>query len=140
MSLVGGVLGFGLMLWLLFQTGRIEPAIAFTFALGSSLFALGIYAGAAALRQSGNWLLPNFVFWLLQVPLFASPVISYYSSAALGTWLYASSEPRIGWSFYLGSQLQLSVGQGPAEIVAGINVIAAILAVATGRAAWQSDA
>lgn len=128
-----------IMLWLLFQTGRLNMGAALIVALGLGLFALGTYAGLGALRQSQNWSVPTLAFWLVQVPLLASPAVTYYSCASLGAWLYVASGSRIGWSFYVGSQLQLSLGESQAELVGGINLVAVTISLVTGRALWRNS-
>jgi hypothetical protein len=136
--MVGGVIGMAVMLWLLFQTGRLNMGAALIVASGLGLFALGGYSGLCALRQSPNWAVPTLVFWLAQVPLVATPAVTYYSSASLGAWMYMTSDSRIGWSFYFGSQLQLSLGEGAAELIGGVNLVALAISLVTGRAVWRN--
>jgi hypothetical protein len=131
LSLVGGALGLAGGVFALFATSRLDPSSAFFLAFMLGFFVLGAYAGYAALREAGPWQALLVMFWVAQLPLVSLPVFSYFSSAGLGARLFATTEPRLGADYYIGSQVGFTAGSpGPAgeHFAFGINVVAALAA------------
>jgi hypothetical protein len=142
LSLVGAILGVAIFSFLLFQPGKLQPLAALSILLGLTFFAVGAYTGWAAIAQLPGWRRLLAGFWLAQLPMLSFPVFSFFSSVGLGAWVFASSEPRLGASFYIGSQLGFTAGNpGPFHpySAVGLNVIAALVLALILRSSMRRE-
>lgn len=131
-----GVLGIGGAAWGLAAmvgaaSSMARPSFPTLLLLGLSaaLFVFAGYCGVRALQRAPGWLRLNQVLWAIQVPVVASPFVSYSFAAGgfLSAWLQLYPPLRVGWNIWLGSTYTISIGtQGP--VVVGINLLALAIA------------
>jgi len=129
-----GLLGIGGAAWGLIAIAAALskgwPGVlsAVLIAAMASVFVFGAYAGVLALRRSPGWLRKNTVFWALQVPVLASPLVSYSlaSGALLAVWLQLHPHVRLGTNFFLGSTFTVNLFHNN-PIVVGVNLVAAAM-------------
>ena len=126
-----GVLGIGGAAWGLFAIAFYLaggwPSVLSIILIGvvAAVYVFGAYAGVLALRRTPGWLRKNIVFWVFQVPLLSSPIISYsLASGGLFTvWLQFLPYFRVGANFFLGSTFTVNLfSKGP--VVLGANLLA----------------
>jgi hypothetical protein len=124
------------------QPFRILTAGLFTFV--AAFFLFGILSGVLALRRQEGWLWKNTLFWLAQVPVLQSTVLSYtlFSGAMLSLWVQPF-EPRLGFNYWFGSSFQLNIGRAT-PLLFGVNVVALVITLyllhlQRKRATWTSE-
>jgi hypothetical protein len=88
------------------------------------LYAFGAYCGVLALQRRFGWYRKNLVFWCLQVPIFATPLLSYAFAAGAHLSFWARANPwGVGTNFGLGSSFSINLfTDGPLRV--GVNVFA----------------
>ncbi len=127
-----GVVGVGGAAWGLlalgvsFRNTQLSASSVVISALFCVLFMFGGYAGVLAIRRSRGWLHFTTLFWLIQVPVLSSPVISYaFASGGFVTaWLQLYPPIHVGTNFFLGSTFTFNLFTSGVPFAIGVNVIA----------------
>lgn len=126
-----GLIGIGGAAWGLvgvaavFANGWPGVLSAALIAGMASVFVFGAYVGILALRRTPGWLRKNTVFWVLQVPVFSSPLVSYALACGgfFTVWLQLYPPFRIGTNFLVGSTFTINLFF-KAPVVVGANLLA----------------
>jgi hypothetical protein len=127
-----GVVGVGGAAWGLlalgvsFRNTELSASIVVISAMFCVLFMFGGYAGVLAIRRSRGWLHFTTLFWLIQVPVLSSPVISYaFASGGFVTlWLQLYPPIHVGTNFFLGSTFTFNLFKSGVPFAIGVNVVA----------------
>ncbi|MFZ6748466.1 hypothetical protein [Undibacterium sp. Ren11W] len=117
---VSGVMGSVLTA----SKGSIGLLTGGTLVLASFLYLFGAYCGIAAIKRRFGWFRLNFLFWLIQVPVLASQLVSYRFASG---WLFSiwvkTSPIGAGSDFWLGSTFTLKFFNA-GNLVLGMNLVA----------------
>lgn len=133
-SVVGGLIGIGVIAWLLLQNDLVVALFLVPFAL---LYGFGVYTGVRLFQDvSVRHLRLARRFWLVQVPTFSVPWFSYYFGA--GGLLLLQWLPPANFNFlwFIGSKFNVDLrfgGNEPLPCMIGINVVALVIWKALGR-------
>lgn len=131
---VGGVIGIGVIAWLLMENNSLFALIMIPFML---LYGFGVYTGVQLFRDvSARNLRLARRFWLVQIPTFSVPWFSYYFGA--GVLLLLQWFPPAGFNlfWFIGSNFNMDFrfgGAEPLQWMFGINVVALLIWKALGR-------
>ena len=130
-ALGGGAVGATLIWTMLFN--EIPLASKIILALFMPLYVWGIWCGVQMLERHPNATRNNFRFWLIQIPILQSPLLSYMFSAGFlaGVWVQFSPG-KINFLTWVGSRFELTINQ-PKPIAVGVNVVALLICVALWR-------
>jgi len=131
-SSAGGVWGVILMFSLFFNPTISGLAGMVLVPLALVFFIFGIWSGIQTLRQKGNWFWLTLWFWVAQIPMFVSPVISYVLSCGAAVWLYlGKSGPGFdaGTTAFIGSGFNWTYGMGKPLMHIGVNLLAIAVVV-----------
>ncbi|MEO6926830.1 MAG: hypothetical protein ABI129_09170 [Rhodanobacter sp.] len=123
-EVAGGLYGVAVMLHRLLPLGSThDSAIAL---IGLALFGFTLAAGVQLIDRSERGIRMSLWAQLLQVPLIASPVLSYafHSGAFVNVFVTLHSTPRLGVDWSLGSQGFILAVAGPSVSRLGINLLA----------------
>ncbi len=130
----GGVLGFVIIGRVLLEAGQTPVTVMYNAAF-LVVFAFGILAGVALITRPGLGLVLSLIFQGIQIPLFASPVVSYnmFSGGFFNIYWYNN-----GWGTdfaILASRFYLYLNsQQP--VFLGVNILALVLFVLLIRELW----
>jgi hypothetical protein len=135
-----GLLGIGGAAWgllaLAATTGKLKLSFGtiFIVLVAAALFVFSAYCGVRALQRARGWLRLHQVLWAIQVPVIASPVLSYaFASGGFVTvWLQFYPPVRVGWNGFLGSSYSINLFT-PGPVILGVNVLALGLALYIAR-------
>lgn len=118
----GGAIGIAISMM---QVAQIGWSFSLLFlAMGMALYAWGMACGVALLESQPRAEHANFWFWLVQVPIFTSPIATYFFSAGAVFLVKVDFWPLgIHWNAFLGSQFSLQVGMAQ-PYGFGINFLA----------------
>lgn len=124
LEVAGGFYGLVIMLRRLFPLGSTQDAILAL--LGLLLYGFILIAGVLLLENSERGVSFSRVAQLLQMPLIATPVLSYalHSGAFLNLFTTVSMSPHLGLDWHVGSQGFLLALGGPSVSRVGINLLA----------------
>ncbi len=130
----GGVLGLLIIGRVLLQAGQTPATVRFnaTFLV---VFAFGILAGVALIMKPGLGLVMSLIFQGIQIPLFASPAVSYnmFSGGFFNVYWHENewganfTVLASRFHFYLNSEQSLFLG---------VNILALVLFVLLIREIW----
>lgn len=119
----GGALGSSIALITLFQTTRVIEWLTYT--VFSLLYAWGIWCGVTLLERQPGAEKFNRRFWLLQVPVFNSPLLGYLMYSGFHLTLSVELTPlSFNGNFHAGSQFNFSLLQWDQPLSIGFNVFA----------------
>ena len=130
----GGVIGFVIIGRVLLQTDQTQVTVMFNVAF-LAVFAFGILAGIALIMKPGLGLVLSLIFQGIQIPLFASPAVSYnmFAGGFFNIYWYQN-----GWGTdfaFLASRFYFYInGQQP--LFLGVNILALVLSVLLIRELW----
>ncbi|OAL60663.1 hypothetical protein A6R74_18260 [Halomonas sp. ALS9] len=104
------------------------------------LYAWGVWCGIQLIENHAKAARSNFRFWLVQVPLFSSPLLGYFFASGafftvwigLDTWDYS-------FNFVLGSSFQYSFLNSYFPPFVGVNILALLLSGWFYRKAYGSE-
>lgn len=118
----GGAIGIAVSM---LQVGQAGWSILLVLiALAMAMYAWGIACGVALFEHKPGAELANFRFWLVQVPILSSPMVSYvFMSGAFVLVKVDFWPPGYAANAYLGSQFNFSIGTS-APWGIGVNLLA----------------
>ncbi len=123
----GGVLGLLIIGRVLLQAGQTQTTVMFnaTFLV---VFAFGILAGVALITRPGLGIVMSLIFQGIQIPLFASPAVSYnmFSGGFFNVYWHQN-----GWGTnfaFLASRFYFYFNPGE-PLFLGVNILALALFV-----------
>lgn len=121
----GGVLGFLIIGRVLLEAGQTPVTVMYNAAF-LVVFAFGILAGVALITRPGLGLVMSLIFQGIQIPLFASPAVSYnmFSGGFFNVYWYDN-----GWGTdftFLASRFYFYLNGGE-SLFLGVNILALIL-------------
>jgi hypothetical protein len=95
------------------------------FGVVLSMYAFSAYTGVRTIQTRAGWIRLNQVLWAMQIPVFASPLLSYSfaSGAFVSVWLQVYPSLRGGGNAYLSSAASISLFT-PGPFMVGANVLA----------------
>lgn len=132
LDIVGGLLGIVVTA---FQMKRADTAVELVIvSLFLGLFGFGIVSGVLLVRSHRAALACNRAFWILQVPAFSSPWVTYAFAVGISlpvTVQFIPLQARIGWFF--GSDFLFFVG-GMRPVTFSLNLAALVLVIVLVRA------
>jgi hypothetical protein len=115
---LGTVVGFTTLIG---DANFVSKAIGFSFTV---LYTWGIWCGIRFVENSANSTTPIRVYWLLQIPYFTSPIISFHFFG--GAWVLTAiqtADPRFLWALQFGDHFSGTLMQ-PAPFGIGVNLVA----------------
>lgn len=127
----GGFLGLALVLHTL-MAKPVNTVTAVVSAIFSGLFLFGIIAGLALVERPALGLRLSAVYQALQVPVFASPLVTYLFMSGLMVGVVVRPQngfPNLSANLYFGSQFQFFIHQS-APLQVGINLVPVALLIA----------
>ncbi|WP_404465951.1 hypothetical protein LG331_06475 [Vreelandella aquamarina] len=127
-TIAGGGVGISsTMPYMMVSTYALDWLFCIGFVL---LFSWGIWCGIQLLEKHPNAVRANFKFWLVQVPVFNTPVLGYFfaSGAYLSVWVGLDSI-SYNYNAMLGSGFQYSFLNDKLPTLAGVNVLALIMSL-----------
>lgn len=146
LMLIGSLLALFTLFPFLAHTGKLTPLLEIALFLLAVLYGVGAWCGLQALRQAPSWQVWGRWFWLLQVPMFSTPSMSFLTSCGAGAWVYmrfGNHGLQPGGSMLLGSAVSVTSGQISPDLMVGINLFATALAAflfwSTRRASRMLD-
>ncbi len=121
----GGALGVVIIGRVLLQGNQTQVTVMYNAAF-IVVFAFGILAGVALIKRPGLGLVLSLIFQGIQIPLFASPVVSYnmFSGGFINVYCYEN-----GWGTdfaILASRFYFYLN-GAESLFVGVNILALIL-------------
>ena len=121
----GGALGVVIIGRVLLEGNQTPVTVMFNAAF-LVVFAFGILAGVALIKKPGLGLVMSLIFQGIQIPLFASPAVSYnmFSGGFINVYCYEN-----GWGTnfaILASRFHFYLNGGESLFV-GVNILALIL-------------
>lgn len=121
----GGALGVVIIGRVLLEGNQTQVTVMYNAAF-IVVFAFGILAGVALIKRPGLGLVLSLIFQGIQIPLFASPVVSYnmFSGGFFNVYWYES-----GWGAdfaFAASRFYFYLNAGESLFV-GVNILALIL-------------
>ncbi len=124
LEVAGGLYGVAVMLRRLLSLGSTQNSVIAL--IGLALFGFVLAAGVQLIDGSERGIRMSLWAQLLQVPLLATPVISYafHSGAFVNVFATLHATPRLGIDWRLGSQGYLLATAGPSVSRVGINLLA----------------
>ncbi len=130
----GGALGVFIIGRVLLQANQTPATVMFNAAF-LVVFAFGILAGMALIKRPGLGLGMSLIFQGIQIPLFASPAVSYnmFSGAFFNVYWYEH-----GWGAdfaILASRFYFYLNPGESLFV-GVNILALVLFLLLIREMW----
>lgn len=130
----GGALGVVIIGRVLLQANQTPATVMFNAAF-LVVFAFGILAGVALIKKPGSGLVMSLIFQGIQIPLFASPAVSYnmFSGGFFRVYWHEN-----GWGAdfaFLASRFYFYLNGGESLFV-GVNILALVLFVLLIREMW----
>ncbi len=121
----GGALGLFIIGRVLFEAGQTPVTVMYNAAF-LLVFVFGILAGVALITRPGLGLVSSLIFQGIQIPLFASPAVSYnmFSGGFFNVYWHEN-----GWGAdfaFLASRFYFYLNPGDSLFV-GINILALVL-------------
>ncbi len=94
------------------------------------LYGWGIACGIRLIEGHANALKSNFIFWLCQVPAFASPIAGYFLGSGLyvTAWIRPGTMER-GFDFAVGSAFRYSLLEQYQPLTLGVNLVAVAICI-----------
>ncbi|AXK71260.1 hypothetical protein DWG18_02450 [Lysobacter sp. TY2-98] len=104
------------------QHNPIEWLFSLIFA---ALYAWGLWCGVRMLEGSPDAERKNLIFWLVQVPVFSSPVLGYFFANGFHLTVSVQASPlNFNANFFLGSTFTYSLLQSDKPWILGVNLFA----------------
>ncbi|RKY06219.1 MAG: hypothetical protein DRP66_09255 [Planctomycetota bacterium] len=130
----GGAIAFVIIGRVLWETNQTQETVMYNAAF-LVVFAFGILAGVALITRPGLGLVMSLIFQGIQIPLFASPVVSYkmFSGGFFNVYWR-----RNGWGAdfaFLASRFDFYLNGGE-SLFLGVNILALVLFVLLIREMW----
>jgi hypothetical protein len=130
----GGFLGLALIAKGV-AASEITPVFIMLNVIFAGLFSLGIVAGLALVEKPHLGLRLSLIYQALQIPMFASPVITYILTSGFMVGVYlqlVTGQFKFGANFNLGSQFQFHLFKDMPWLL-GVNIVAVVLFVAVRK-------
>lgn len=123
LEVAGGLYGVAVMLRRLLPLGSANSVVAL---IGLALFGFTLIAGVLLLEGGENGVRLSRWAQLLQLPLIATPVLSYalHSGAFVNLFVTLQAAPRLGLDWHFGSQGFALAATGPSVSKLGVNLLA----------------
>jgi hypothetical protein len=132
LALVGSLIGIAELVPPAFG-GRLTGFVGETMlALMLALYGIGIWSGLQSFRRRANWQRVARLFWIAQIPLAATPVLSWVMFSGAGVWIFFrrfGSGWLLGWSGSVGNGVRWALPQDPQRFTIGVNVLALVITV-----------
>ncbi|MFC5742644.1 hypothetical protein [Dyella tabacisoli] len=124
LEIAGGFYGVVSMLRRLFPLGSTHDTLLAL--VGLLLFGFILFAGVLLVEGSEQGVTLSRVAQLLQLPLIATPMLTYalHSGAYINVYATMQMAPRLGIDWHFGSQNFAWAATGPAVSRLGINLLA----------------
>jgi|TARA_A100001518_G_C1224050_1_gene70444 hypothetical protein len=138
MTIAGGGIGISsTMPYMMVSSHVLDWLFCIGFIL---LFSWGIWCGIQLLEKQPNAARANFKFWLIQVPVFNTPVLGYFfgSGAYLSVWV-GLGNISYGYNAMLGSGFQYSFMNDSFPTLVGVNILALLMSFWFYRKAYGAD-
>ncbi len=138
LTIGGAFTGLTMILPGLFQVDHIfNQIITLMFA---GLYLAGIWITVRLLEKpTRQYLQYTYYFWLIQVPIFMSPILGYQYSLGLFMNVFYSTDVGFQVGISAGSIYNLSLLQFERPWAMGINLVAAVIAYAVFHTLEKSD-
>lgn len=90
------------------------------------LYAIGLVAGAMLLRDSGGARALALPYWIAQIPVLSSGLLSYYFGAGINVYVTVGAAGQVAMNWFIGAHFGVSVGTVVAGAI-GLNLGAVIV-------------
>ena len=124
--LAGSAIGLGAALPSLLRIQQLALGQQLVLGCTVALFTWGVWCGFSMLEGHPSALRGNRNFWLLQIPILHTPLLSYalFSGAQFkATFNFSSTAFAVDWSL-LAARLTVDLGAGRHTWIVGVNVVA----------------
>lgn len=135
-EMIGGVLGLGITIFLIFSTlpkllSQEVPIFNKVFLIAIILFAIGGYslsfiAGLFLWKKQSKGILLSIITQIIQIPKFAIAGFSYFFVSGLELFVTIDNS-SLGFTTYLGSHFDISFYPEDKAFLIGVNVIAFVV-------------